>query len=261
VWPEKTDDGVSARLGVLGGTFDPPHLGHLALARHALQELALDRVLLMPAWRPPHKPHLAEDGPGLHAGAHARLQMCRLLVEGEPRILVSEHELRREGPSYTVDTLRALHDAHPRASLTFILGADVARTLPSWREPRELLALARLAIAVRSGAATREVGAAVAALLPATPPRARVGVCARAGVRAHEGERPPHEGERAVRAEDGCEDRVRFLSMPALDISSSLVRERVGRGEPIGEIVGPTVAAYIDAHRLYRARGAEAPVS
>ncbi len=227
---------------MLGGTFDPPHLGHLALARHALQELALDRVLLMPARRSPHKSAPAAAG-RLHAGARERVEMCRLLVPDEPRIGVGDLELRREGPSYTVDTLRELHAAHPDTSLTFVLGADVARALPTWREPRELLELAELAVAVRTGTAAREVRAALEPLLAKKgPPRAR------ARVRA--------EGDTSGGGQEGTlgGDGVRFLSMPAVDISSSLVRERVNRGESVVGLVGAPVADYIEEHDLYRAR-------
>ncbi len=223
------------RLGVLGGTFDPPHLGHLALARHALQELALDRVLLMPARQSPHKPALPAQEGHLHADAAERLEMCRLISTEEPHIGVSDLELQREGPSYTVDTLRELHGGHLHTSLTFILGADVARTLPAWREPQELLELAGLAVAVRSGTAAREVREALGSLLAKKgPPRARARV----------------RGDGDVFQTD----RVRFLSMPTVEISSSLVRERVRRGEPVVELVGAAVAAYIEQRGLYRAR-------
>jgi nicotinate-nucleotide adenylyltransferase len=205
----------------------------------------------MPAQRSPHKPPVSGERRSSHAGAHERLEMCRLLVADEPGVCVGEHELQREGPSYTVDTLRALHAAHPLASLTFILGADVARTLPAWREPRELLALAALAVAVRPGTAVDDVRAALAPLLLAAPPRARV--------RARGGPGEARVG--ALRVEDAREDRVRFLSMPALEVSSSLVREHAGRGEPVGELVGSAVAAYIDAHGLYRVRVAGEPAS
>jgi nicotinate-nucleotide adenylyltransferase len=138
------------RVGVLGGSFNPPHLGHLALARHAREELALDRVLLMPARRSPGKP--AEEEPNPARPGH-RLEMCRLAVAGAEGVEVCALELERAGPSYTVDTLRALHAAHPDIAISFILGADVARTLPAWRESGELSALADFAVALRPGAA------------------------------------------------------------------------------------------------------------
>ena len=139
-------------LGILGGTFNPPHCGHVALARHALRELGLERVLLMPARLSPGKP--VEDDPG----PEHRLEMCRLAVAGIEGVRACALELERDGPSYTVDTLRALHAAHPPAALTFILGADVAATLPTWHEAGALPALARFAVALRPGAEAREIG-------------------------------------------------------------------------------------------------------
>jgi nicotinate-nucleotide adenylyltransferase len=187
------------RLGILGGTFNPPHRGHLALAHHARAELGLERVLLMPAHRSPGKP--AEDDPG----PVRRLEMCHLASADVDGVEVCALEIERDGPSYTVDTLRTLHAAHPDIALTFILGADVARTLPTWRESQELAALADFAVALRPGMVE-----------PSGLP-------------------------------------IMFLNMPVDDVSSSLVRERVGRGLPVAELVGPAVAAYIAAHGLYRA--------
>jgi nicotinate-nucleotide adenylyltransferase len=138
-------------VGILGGTFNPPHLGHLALARAAMEELGLARVLLVPALVPPHKP--AKWDPG----AEHRLRMCRLVVGGEPHIDVCGLELERPGPSYTVDTLRNVHASDPDAELTLILGSDMARTLGSWHDPRGILKLARLAVAERGEVARREV--------------------------------------------------------------------------------------------------------
>jgi nicotinate-nucleotide adenylyltransferase len=144
------------RLGVLGGTFNPPHCGHVALARHALHELGLEQVLLMPARLSPGKP--VEDDPG----PEHRLEMCRLAVAGVEGVRVCALELERGGPSYTVDTLRALHAAHPDTALTFILGADVAATVPTWHEAQALPGLARFAVALRVGGPpiteAREIG-------------------------------------------------------------------------------------------------------
>ncbi|HET7224952.1 MAG TPA: nicotinate (nicotinamide) nucleotide adenylyltransferase, partial [Candidatus Eisenbacteria bacterium] len=108
----------AVRLAVFGGTFDPPHVGHLALAERAADALALDRVLFVPARVPPHKRHAAMT-PARH-----RLAMVRLAVRGNPRFAVSTLELVRPGPSYTVDTLRALGRRHPRAELFLLIGAD-----------------------------------------------------------------------------------------------------------------------------------------
>jgi len=193
-------------IGILGGTFNPPHRGHLALARHAREELGLERVLLMPAHSAPHKGEDEDPGP------ERRLEMCRLAVGGEAGVEACGLEIERGGPSYTVDTLRTINASEPEAELTFILGADMARTLPAWREPRALVELTSLAVAEREDTSRAEVLGALAPLSA----------------------------------------RVRFLAMPTLDVSSSMVRERVRHGEPIAGLVAPEVAEYIAEHRLYR---------
>jgi nicotinate-nucleotide adenylyltransferase len=223
-------------LGILGGTFNPPHLGHLAVARHALDELALDRVLLVPTHTAPHK---SDDGASLARGGRDpgpehRLRMCQLAVEGVDGLAVCDIEVERGGLSYTVDTLRSIHANHPDAELTLIVGADIASTLSSWREPAQLLELASLAVAARAGAARRRVLDALDGIVEGNDGRAGAG-----GPRV------------AVKA------RVRFLEMPTIAVSSSLVRQRVARGEPVAELVGPAVARYIDERHLYRA-GAKA---
>jgi nicotinate-nucleotide adenylyltransferase len=198
-------------LGILGGTFNPPHLGHLAVARAAREELGLERVLLMPVHTPPHKPAGQDPGP------EQRLAMCRLLTAREPAVEASDLEVARGGPSYTADTLEALHASHPEAELTFIVGADTALTLPSWHEPARVLELARLAVATREGSDRAIVLDAVAV--------------ARGG------------GDTAT---------VRFLSMGPIDVSSSMARERARRGEPLQGLLGPAVASYVSDHGLYR---------
>jgi nicotinate-nucleotide adenylyltransferase len=211
-------------LGILGGTFNPPHLGHLAVARHARSELGLERVLLVPTHTTPHK---ADVEDARDPGPAHRLRMCRLAVEGIEGVSACAVEIDRGGLSYTVDTLTSLHASHPHAQLTFIVGADTASTLGSWREPQQLLELARLAIAARAGAARERVLHALAGLHLADG----------AG------------GERRTAA-----DGVRFLQMPAIEVSSSLVRHRVADGDAVEELVGPAVARYIAEHGLYRAR-------
>ena len=141
-------------LGILGGTFNPPHLGHLAIASQAHDELGLDRVLLMPAGSIAHKRASADPG------AEHRLRMCRLLVEDASDasgLSACALEVERGGTTYTVDTLEELHSRHPDARMTLIVGADTARTLPSWREPRRLIALADLAVARRAGVSDQAV--------------------------------------------------------------------------------------------------------
>jgi nicotinate-nucleotide adenylyltransferase len=201
-----------AELGILGGTFNPPHIGHLVMVQEAIHQLGLDRAVLMPVARPPHKEALADPG------ADVRLELCRLAAEGEERLGVSDLEIERGGASYTVDTLRALHDRVPEHALTFIVGGDMAYGLPSWREPEAILVLARLAVAEREELR-----------------------------REHIAERldPLHPG-----------DRVVFFDMPRIDLSSSAIRERVATGRPIRHLVPEAVAEAIRDRRLYpRAAG------
>ena len=167
----------------------------------------------MPAHIPPHKS--AEQDPG----AEHRLAMSRLLVDGEPGMSVCALEVQRAGPSYTVDTLEEIHASDPDSELTFIVGADIARTLPAWREPAKVLELAHLAVAERSGTSPEEVLETIAPLRDAS-------------------------GGGAV--------EVRFLGMPVVGVSSSAVRGRVSRGQPVDRLVGPAVARYISEHDLYR---------
>jgi nicotinate-nucleotide adenylyltransferase len=133
------------RIGVFGGTFNPPHLGHLVCAQEAYVQLGLDLVMLVPVFTPPHKP--LEDDPG----PEHRLEMCRLAVAGDERFAVSSLETSRPGPSYTVDTLRELHANEPDNELFLILGGDVAAGLPRWRAPEDVVALATPAVANRRG--------------------------------------------------------------------------------------------------------------
>jgi nicotinate-nucleotide adenylyltransferase len=194
-------------MGILGGTFNPPHLGHLVCAQEAYREFELDRVMLIPARIPPHKP--VEHEPG----AEHRLELCRLAVAGDERFAVSELEVGREGPSYTVDTLQELTAQAPQTEFVLIVGGDVAAGLPQWREPERVLELATLAIAKRRGTARSSVDAALEAL---------------------------PGGERA-----------RFFSMPRIGVSSTMVRRRVGAGQPIRYLVPGAVSDYIAEHRLY----------
>jgi nicotinate-nucleotide adenylyltransferase len=212
-----------ARVGILGGTFNPPHAGHLALARSALKQLDLDWVLLMPVNVAPNKPASAED-----PGAAHRLAMCRLAVADEPGIQASELEIERGGVSYTVDTLFSIHDKEPDSELTLILGADTARTLPAWREPERLLGLAGLAVAERDGFGEDEIDATVGRLARARPSD------------EHEDASP----EPAL--------APRMLRMEKVPVSSSQVRELVAAGRPVEGLVGKAVALYIAEHGLYR---------
>ncbi len=207
-----------ASIGILGGTFNPPHLGHLALARHAREELGLDRVVLMPASVSPFKAGTPDPG------AEHRLAMACLAAQGADGVSVCTLELQRPAPSYTADTLKELHARDPEAELTFIVGADTARTLPSWREPASVLRLARLAVAARAGIERAEVQEAIASAA----------------------------GESQAARTAGA--ATRYLAMKPFEVSSSIVRERAAAGRPLEPLVGAAVAGYIDQHGLYRGK-------
>jgi nicotinate-nucleotide adenylyltransferase len=145
-------------VGVLGGAFNPPHVGHLALAQEAHARLGLDQVLLVPMAEAPHREVEPEPGPAV------RLRLCELAVAGDSRLEASPLEVDRGGRSYTVDTLRALRDRAPADELVLVLGADAAAGLPQWREPDELLKLASVAVASREGVERNRVREALEAL-------------------------------------------------------------------------------------------------
>jgi nicotinate-nucleotide adenylyltransferase len=195
------------RIGILGGTFNPPHIGHLVCAQEAHRELELDQVLFVPARIPPHKP--VEHEPG----AEHRLELCRLAVGDDQRFAVSDLELGREGPSYTVDTLRELSSHESQPELFLIVGGDIAVGLPRWREPEHVLRLATLAIAKRQGTARAAVQDTLSTL---------------------------KGGERS-----------RFFTMPEIGVSSTMIRRRVRAAQPIRYLVPDPVARYIEHHNLY----------
>ncbi len=199
---------LSGGVGVLGGVFNPPHIGHLVCACEALETLGLDRVALVPVRRAPHRAIVPEPGP------ETRLALCTAAIEGFARLEVSSLELERNGPSYTADTLQAMHDAAPDEQLTLILGGDQALALRSWREPERVLELARLAVAERGEARRERVEETLAPLL--------------------EG----HE--------------IQFFEMPPIEISSTLIRQRIAAGREFRHLVSAGTAQEIDRLELYR---------
>lgn len=130
-------------IGLMGGTFDPIHIGHLVIAQRAMEQLDLDAVIFLPAGVPPHK----QDDE--HTSASHRVAMTRLAIEGSPDFRLSERDVREDRASFTVDLLRDVKADNPDANLTFIIGADSLRDFPEWREPEAIVRLARLAVADR----------------------------------------------------------------------------------------------------------------
>lgn len=190
------------RIGLFGGTFDPPHNAHLALAQRALVDLALDELRWIPAGQPYQKVRAITP-------AAQREAMVREAIAGEPRFVLERCELERSGPSYTIDTVRALQAREPGAQWFLLIGADQYAGLPGWRDWRDLLARVTLAVAQRPGAA-----------VPASAELRAVPVAA--------------------------------VALPPMDVSASVIRDRVAAGAPITDLVPPGVASYIDRHHLYR---------
>jgi nicotinate-nucleotide adenylyltransferase len=153
---------MAGRLGIFGGTFDPPHHGHLIVAADAFEALRLDRLLFVPAAEPPHKVG------AVSATAEQRIRMVAAAIESDDRFALDDLETRRQGTSYTVDTLRALKSRDPDAELVFLLGIDQFRALASWREPDEVALLARLGVLSRSGEAPDLSGPYPAVHVPVT---------------------------------------------------------------------------------------------
>ena len=204
---------VPGRLGILGGTFDPIHHGHLAIAEATREEVDLERVLFVPAGQPPHRPY----PPG--ASADDRAAMIGLALANAPAFSLSRLELDREGPSYTVDTLTTLAAAEREAGhepdLWFILSAEAFAEFPTWHEAERVLALCRLVVLPREGHAPPDLRALVARL-------------------------PSLAG------------RVALLDGPRIRLSASEVRARAAAGLSVRYLVPDAVAAYIADHRLYR---------
>ncbi len=199
-------------LAIFGGTFNPIHNAHVAAAEAAQRAFAAERLLLVPSAQPPHKPGL-----DLAPAAH-RLRMAELAARGRPGWLVSDIEIRRRGPSYSIDTVREVTREFALSEPPFFLiGADMFEELHLWRDVRELAKLCRFAVAARPGHSLAPSPALVEAI-----------------------------GEAEARAI--CSRRV---PAPLLDISSSDIRRRVRAGLPFDRLVPPAVAEYIRRHRLY----------
>lgn len=196
-----------AAIGVLGSAFNPPHLGHLALAQEALWQLELDEVVLVPTGEAPHK-RIVDD-----PGREVRLAMTRLAAADDERFAVSTLEVDREGPSYAYETLELLAREKGDPDLVFVMGADAALGLESWREPGRVVELARFAVARRAGTSDSDVADVMRSL--------------------------------------GAAGRLTMLEMPQFGVSSSSVRERAAAGRPLRYLVPESVARFIEEKGVY----------
>jgi nicotinate-nucleotide adenylyltransferase len=218
------DAGRRETVGVLGGTFDPVHFGHLQIADEARKRLGLSRTFLVPAARPPHKPQ-PELSP-----AHHRLAMLRLAIEGRPGVEISMLELERSAVGYTIDTLRLIRDGLPSRDPVFIMGLDSLEQIATWRDWTKLLAEFDLAVVDRSEEGAEE------AVLSAEVTRRLVRLTGGAA----NGVADPGRGGRIFR-----------LPVRPIPVSSSRIRERVCTGRDITGLVPPSVARYIQRTGLY----------
>jgi nicotinate-nucleotide adenylyltransferase len=197
------------RVGILGGAFNPPHVGHLVCAQEAVVQLDLEKVVFVPTARPAHR-EIEQD-----PGAEVRVELCEAAIADDDRFELSRAELEREGPSYTVDTLRELRAAAPDDELFLLLGGDQAASLPSWHEPEEVLELSTVVAVERVGFSRSTIALKLSHLR-------------------------------------GGRD-VRVLEMPVMQVSSSMIRRRVALGQPIRYLVPEPVAELVRERGLYGA--------
>ena len=208
---DQMDGKASPKIGILGGSFNPIHIGHLILAQEALESLGLCEVLFIPCAQPPHKEQSAM------ADARDRLGMVELAIRNDPRFDASDIEIRRGGVSYTVDTVRDLSLGHPGKELVFIIGSDTLPELRHWRRIGELLRMCRFAAFARPGSDWKKL----------RPGDLGLG---------------DGWGERLLA--DCREGRL-------VDVSSSEIRRRIAEGLSIRYLVPEAVEAYIREHHLY----------
>ena len=203
------------RLGLLGGSFDPMHNGHLAIARQTREAIGLDQILFIPTSHPPHKPN------GSLAPAQDRYEMVRLAIASDPSLAISDVEIRRPGKSYSVDTIRLLQQKYgAQTQLFFLIGLDAFLDFPSWREPLTLLELCPFVVLSRP--------------IP-YPSLANL------------------DAGRISRLESPIgKQRLICLKLPPFAISASDIRSRVRQGLPVANLLPPLVESYILQHHLYQ---------
>jgi len=217
------------RIGILGGTFDPVHTGHVDTALAAHRALALDRVLVMPSGTPPHR-----SSPPSASRFH-RFAMAALAVTGLPGLMVSDLEIGHSGPCYTFDTLARLHGTGlGAAQIFFITGADAFAEIATWSRYPQVLEMAHFVVVSRPG----DPAAALPARLPTLAARM-----------VQPAASPSTTGDGLAQARHGL--KVWLVDAPTPDVSSTEVRRRLAAGESIAGLVPTTVETYIGQHGLY----------
>lgn len=212
--------GMSEPIVLYGGTFDPVHHGHLIAARAVAEARGYRRVMLLPAARPPHKSAAT-------VSAEVRLAMLRLAVEGEPLFEVNDMELRRHGPSFTYDTLRALRAEHPGSEIHLIIGTDMLRDLPLWHRSKDVVRLANIIVAARPPLHF-EVGEILDNL------------------------------EDVLGGDVAAKIAANVVTTPMIEISATDIRRRAAAGQSIRFLVPEAVRSYIEAGGLYKGKAGPA---
>lgn len=217
------------RLGLLGGTFNPIHNGHLTIARQTREALDLDRILFIPTNDPPHKPTV-----GL-APAKDRYEMVRLAITSDSTFGISDIELRRAGKSYSIDTVRQLQQEYgPQTKLFFLIGLDAFLEFTTWREPKQLLKLCSFVVIFRPGLSFQSLE--MMPLIPRFPKQALADL----------------DASRLTQCEVATgENRLICLRLPACNISASDIRQRLKQGQFAADQLPPLVESYILKHHLY----------
>lgn len=228
------------KIGIIGGTFDPVHFGHLEIAREMKARFDLDRVIFMPAPSPPHK-----DSGDISAFEH-RYAMLKCAVSGKENFSVSDLEAQREGKSYTVDTLRQLHRIYPDATFFFLMGMDSFTELTSWKEYPRLFELSNIVVAQRPGlpecTRPRELPVALRHLFCYDAARNSFIYTGAGASPAHDEDDDQTPGH----------SRLYFLYETRSDISSTEIRKRVSQQRSVATMVPEAVSNYIEQHKLYQ---------
>ena len=218
------------RLGLLGGSFNPIHNGHLAIAHQTREALSLDQILFIPSSDPPHKPNDSLARP------EDRYEMVRLAISSDPLLAISDVEIRRPGKSYSIDTVRLLRQTHgEQAQLHFLIGLDAFLDFPSWRDPRALLELCRFVILSRPGLSFRSLST-----VPLLPPIPYSSLADLDAGRISK-----------IEAPTGTQGLI-CLKLPPSPISASDIRSRIRQGLPVANLLPPSVESYILHHHLYK---------
>jgi nicotinate-nucleotide adenylyltransferase len=217
------------RLGLFGGTFNPIHNGHLAIARQTREALGLDQILFIPTSDPPHKTHDSL------APAKDRYEMVRLAIASNPLFSISDVEFRRAGKSYSIDTIRVVQQEQGAdTTLFFLIGLDAFLDFPSWREPEILLSLCSFVVISRPGLSFQSL--ATMALLPPLPIESLADLDA---------------GRRSIWEVEIGMQRLICLRLPPSEVSASDIRRRIGKKMPVANLLPPLVESYILHHHLY----------